>query len=84
MLQIQGILLLCNFSSVRTTVVHALRRAGYPTEEIMELTGHKSQESLAASYNFSIDTSDRLNMSAAIGYGPQLSRGEIKDTEGIY
>ena len=69
---------------VRTTVVHALRRAGYPLDEIMKLTGHKSLETLSSTYNFKIDTADRINMAAAIGYGPQLSRGEISDTLGIY
>lgn len=69
---------------VRTTVVHALRRAGYPLDEIMKLTGHKSLETLSSTYNFKIDTADRINMAAAIGYGPQLSRGEITDTSGIY
>jgi len=60
-----------------------LRRAGYPLDEIMKLTGHKSLETLSSTYNFKIDTADRINMAAAIGYGPQLSRGEISDTSGI-
>ena len=53
-------------------------------EEIMKLTGHKSLETIIKSYDSSIDTSDRVNMAAAIGYAPQLSRGEMKDTSGIY
>ena len=53
-------------------------------DEIMKLTGHKSLETLVKSYNFSLDDSNRLDMSAAIGFGPQLSRGEIKETSGIY
>ena len=69
---------------MRTTVVHALRHAGYPLEEIMKLTGHKSLETLSSTYNFKIDTADRINMAAAIGYGPQLSRGEMSDASGIY
>ena len=62
--------------------MHTLKRAGYSLEEIAKLTGHKSIETLSKSYDHSIDTSDRVNMAAAIGYGPQLGRGQIKETSG--
>ena len=62
--------------------MHSLKRAGYPLSEIMKLTGHKTLETLAKSYDLRLDTKERVNMSAAIGFGAQLSRGAIQEVKG--
>lgn len=48
----------------------------------MKLTGHKSLDTLVKSYDHSIDDCDKLDMAAAIGFAPQLNRGDIKNTAG--
>ena len=74
----------CIFLSlVRPTIVHSLRRAGYQMEEIMKLTGHKSLDTLVRSYDFSVDTSDKVDMAVAIGCAPELSKGEITSVQGM-
>ena len=65
-------------------MVHALRRAGFPLEEIQKLTGHKSLETLSSTYNFKIDNKDRVDMAAAIAFGPELSRGGMADASGKF
>ena len=69
---------------MRPTVIHNLKRAGWPMSEIMKLTGHRSLETVIRSYDSTIDTSDKVDMSAAIGLAARLSRGEIKEASGIY
>ena len=64
---------ICIISPVRATIVHSLKRAGYPLTFIMKLTGHKTLKSLVKSYDLKLDTKERVNMSAAIGFGAQLS-----------
>lgn len=69
---------------VRPTVIKSLKRAGYPIDEIMKLTGHMSSDSIIRSYDHTIDDGDKVNMAAAIGLAPQLRRGQTRDTAGQF
>jgi len=68
---------------VRCTAIHALRRAGVATEQIMKLTGHKCIESLIKSYDHTLDAGDKINMTSTIGYAAQLGRGNMSKVEGM-
>ena len=68
---------------MRCTAIHALRRAGVATEQIMKLTGHKCIESLIKSYDHTLDAGDKINMTSTIGYAAQLGRGNMSKVEGM-
>ena len=72
-----------NFFLARGTSIHALRRSGYGPTDIMKMSGHKSVDTLITSYDHGLDIAEKIDMAAAICYGPQLNRGEVAKVKGI-